>query len=713
VPVRVNYFSEYKLGKSLKSGLPWVFLFVISMITFDTYWWQVNSDMAHWYLTPAMNIFEGKGYTTLYGELITHRAPGFALMLATSYWLLGPSIWSAVWVVKIFCFLTPASIFLLGKRLVNPTVGFSAALLCLTSYGISVWAYESLNAVWPFFVFISVYCVLEGFSKDNSWFLLLGGMALGLGFLVKEIVIPFFFVPLLLLIAVRDFRSPSNFKRILYFYLSLIVCLLPWIVYVYGKTGGLSDLFGLAGLDVLNSLMPSSETSVKAVFYNESISLIDNFIRFYKGQDHSLSHWFSVAPLFIICWTFVGYRFFKRSKTSIVLSILFFLFLPVINYVGNLNWHPGEYLYVCYLSYLVVAYAVFLGSKRFFGSRHYLGFVIIVAAILGFQSVFSYKSDKGHLQFISERSYLFQTIKDWKFPERGIRRGFGSGFFDGASITGGRWLKENLPRGSNLLITSSSLDLNVEETVHPLYFYTEGRFNFSLLPPVFNAFPWLDFYNYLERNNEGDLGWLRRWGFHLQLFNTSGNVIAVFNDLLLAGDQRAYHYLFEEVLMDSMQLFNTSGNVIAVFNDLRLAGDQRAYHYLFEEVLMDSIRERKIDYIVVHPFHYYLSSYFDRHSGFVKMQESPTRFRTYDSHIEAYRGGTFVIYKVIDPHISENITSLLSPRVISHLKKLALNDQRRFEEEIAGLKRYLQIGDAEMLEVLELPSEGAKSRDEE
>ena len=56
MPTPVNHLADCKSFKLFKRGLPWVILFVISMITFDTYWWHVNSDMAHWYVTPALNI---------------------------------------------------------------------------------------------------------------------------------------------------------------------------------------------------------------------------------------------------------------------------------------------------------------------------------------------------------------------------------------------------------------------------------------------------------------------------------------------------------------------------------------------------------------------------------------------------------------------------------------------------------------------------------
>ena len=643
---KTGYYFRNK--RWVQGGVAAVFFFLLALTTFAVRSYAVNSDMAHWYVIPALNIFAGQGYTTLDGELVFHRAPGFAWMIALFYRLFGVSIWSALGVIQVFSFLTPVMLYLLGKKLANARVGFCAALLCLTSYGMNFWALRRLDPVWPFWVLLSVYAVLEAFDKDKARYLALGGVALGVGFLVKEIVLPFFIFPLLLIVLIGDYRSTTNIKRTVFFYVSLAMTVLPWVVYVYRHTGGLSDIFGIAGLDVLSSMIGFSSGSASfETFYNPSSSVIDNFIRFYTGQDGSLSHWFSLAPVFILSWIFILYRCFRNSKSSIVLGLLLVLFLPVINYLGNVGWHVGEYLYFPYLSCLAVSYAVFSLTKLSFRQRHNHVFIVIMVVLFSFQSTFSYKNDKGYIKFLGDRSLLtltrvVQSIKHQRLPKREILGGFGSDNFDGASTIGARWLTKRLPQGSNLLVTLSSVDPWIIEHLHPLYFYTGGNFKFFRLPQVYNQYD------------------------------------------LRHGD-----------------VTPTNTNIIAVFCDFRSADTaRRSYEYLFEETLMDYLRERNIDYVVVHPFHHLLSVYFDHHPGFKKIEESPTRFRTYDNNIQADRGGPFVIYQIVNQYISESIRPLLLPYTVQHLKKLSENDPQRFENDVHLLTEDLQIGYADILEAL-------------
>ena len=243
----------------------WAYLCLLGFITFYTYDIRITSDMG-WYMNSALNIFLGKGYADIDGSSVWTRGPIFPLMIATSYWLLGVSPWSAFWVVRIFCILNPLMVYLLGKKFYGKWIGISAALLVLTSYSINYWSYRHLDAVWPFFVLTGVLSLSIAFEKEKVLYFLGAGLLVASALLIKETAILISPLPALLLLLVPDYRTRRNLWGCLTYFSVILLLVTPWIYYVYEKTGTISvALLGVAGQ------VAFSEITVRRVQQSSSV----------------------------------------------------------------------------------------------------------------------------------------------------------------------------------------------------------------------------------------------------------------------------------------------------------------------------------------------------------------------------------------------------------------------------------------------------------
>jgi len=210
--INETWLQKIKTFKSLSdipffSRIPlWLYILVLGLITFSAHTIFVPSDLEV-YSCTALNIHLGKGYVDIDGSPVFFRAPLFPVMIAMSYRLFGISYESAFWVIKVFCILNPMIVYAIGQKFFGKKVGFGAALLVLTSYTISFFSFRHLDAIWPFFILLSTFFVYLGFEKNKSGFFALAGMSHALAYLVKEVAILFFPLPLLMFFFISDYRK--------------------------------------------------------------------------------------------------------------------------------------------------------------------------------------------------------------------------------------------------------------------------------------------------------------------------------------------------------------------------------------------------------------------------------------------------------------------------------------------------------------------------
>lgn len=326
----------------------WIYLLLLGFIAFYTYDIRIAADMT-WYMNSALNIYLGKGYTDMNGSLILNRGPIFPLMISASYWLFGTSPLSAFWVIRIFCILNSLIVYFLGEKLFGKWVGFSAALLILSSYSMNYWSYRHLDAVWPFFTLLSILTINSALEKKSYIYFILSAVFMGLAYLVKQAPILLFPLPFLLWALVRDYRNTKILKgSFLYiFFISIIIS--PWIYYVYFHTQNMKLALFSAGGETAASYVLNPDLFQVAKKYFLGI------LAYYHGGTQSLSTNFSIAPLFVCAWIVTIYKAVRGNRSNLLLVAVFFLLTPYISYVGIHDLRVGQLIFFLILSYLCVA----------------------------------------------------------------------------------------------------------------------------------------------------------------------------------------------------------------------------------------------------------------------------------------------------------------------------------------------------------------------
>ncbi len=445
-----------------------IILLLLGFFVFWTYNIVIISDMGS-YLCQALNIYLGEGYTQMDGEFVSRRTPFFPLMIMSAYRSMGVSLWAAFWVVRIFAIVNPVVVYFLGKRFYNKWVGLIAAMFMLTSFNINHWSYRQLDAVWPCFVLVSIWLSVIGYEKGGTGWLMLAGLFMGLSFLVKEVTILLFPIPVLAFLLIGEYRSTANLRKVVFYGLVLGATILPWLFYQYTKSG-FSNFLG-AGTQIVGIIMRPRFYSGEKTFsvMSEIVYRLKPFWFFYN---ESLSSHVVLTPLFVIAWIFTFFKAFKKNKYSIIICLCLFFYMPVIYFVGKYASRLGQVIIILMLSYLIVANFLWELSK-FISARltHHavrwckpLGRAIILlltSAVICFQVFFTHGDIKGSSEFF-KRSVLYQRFFKGN-DQFAIGHSYGQVYKEA-----GEWIKNNLPVGSRIMMSKRS-------EAKPLYFFSMGK----------------------------------------------------------------------------------------------------------------------------------------------------------------------------------------------------------------------------------------------
>ncbi len=376
----------------------------------------------------AVSIYAGNGYTDIDGSIL-YRPPVFALMIAISYWLFGVSHESSFWVIKAFCVANPIIVYAIGKVLFGKRVGFSAGLLVLTSYSINYWSLRHLDAIWPFFILFSTYCLYIAFEKNKAWYFVLSGISLALAYLVKEVALLFFPLPLLIFFLINDYRKKALFIKICLCYVIIFIVLLPWPVYqlLHDRPPGIGLILGYgAGADVISLISApgvSGQQNLGIILLKQLKSLCEGIYYYYHGSVCAVDNCFILAPLFLISWFFVLFASIRGHKQPRILLLHILLFIPMIYIQGIHDMRMGQTIVVYLLSYLALAYFIHsileLVARRALKLRKYIqgAFVIIIGCFVGIQIFAKFKDDFGY-KTILKKNQWYQTVFGIKDNEK-------------------------------------------------------------------------------------------------------------------------------------------------------------------------------------------------------------------------------------------------------------------------------------------------------
>lgn len=448
----------------------WAYILALAAITFSGYIIDVSSDMA-WYMDLGMNLYLGRGYTDIDTSMVTARPPLFPMMLALAFRIFGLSVSSAFRVVWLFAVLNPLMIYFLGKKLYgNRWIGFAAAMMMLTSYTLNFWSYRHLDAIWPFFALLGMFCIFVALEEKKTIWFIFAGLALGAAFLVKESAIVFFPLPFLAFIFIREYRQAKNLWGVILFYLISAGILAAAGIYLNN-----TDWLWLRHpLEYRISGVIGTEKGLSVFsLFKSYFAGLGSYI-FSKNHDYSLSAVFPLYPIFIIAWIDTIISAFKANKSGCIFTVFLLLFSPVLSRTGAMDLRVGQGIIFIAITYLITANFLLKFARyitvKWHESRQYLFYAAVVVIFIGIQFI---AGGKRELQYFA-RSFIGSRIARVSgIDVAGLLQteyGRRECFPELAS-----WITANLPAGGPIMIDGSYAGRAV-------YFYTRGAYPVFIVP---------------------------------------------------------------------------------------------------------------------------------------------------------------------------------------------------------------------------------------
>lgn len=632
-----------------KLWIPPVMILIIAFFFLPIQGTYTSSDSS-FYISTALNITQGKGYVDTDGSPLIVRGPVFPFLIAIAFKLLGTSVESAFWVVRLLYILSSLMLYFLGKKLFDQEVGIATALLFLTAYSInSISMSNPLPDNTQAFLVV-LFILLATLSLERKSYILyaLAGIIFTLGYLTKETTICFYPLPLLATIFIKDYRCQRNFFGFLVFSLFALFALSPWIIWAYKASGEL--VYALGGSFYAGTIRAaksfSSEETGKATFV--LFSLIKNY---FKGlanyYQFSLQPLFLLAPFYLLSWFFVPLRALKKEKSHIILALSFLLFSPVIVFISAKGTDPRHGMIVFYLSVLATAsFTSFLADssvnkalkikekgdeqkRALIQILKTMTMVFLTLIVISVQTGLWQKEGTTYWGYIKETSYVLYRLHREKQLRKGsetknaprLNNWEATGWHNKTTREIGEWLTQNIPKGSTIMCD--------EQLSRAIYFYANGSYPFFLIP-------------YVSSMRESP------WGKQ-ELIPKSKKVLFLWPYFL---------------------------------------GRNYPLRALIEENLLNEITKKSISYVILTGCHNFISLYFRNNPSFTLIKD--------------FENGTIKLYQINKIKPSPKFRTSIGHLTDDYLRKLQKEDPqelKRIEQEF--FKEKLGWGEEEIKKIME------------
>lgn len=292
------------------------------------------------YLARANSILETQSVKGLLSE-VSHR-PVLPFLLAASFKLFGKDLVVAAGLVRLFFMITVMAVYILGRELHGRLVGFLAALLTLSSYGINNIAfYLDTDIFLPSFVMLFSWMVFLMFRYDKLSFSIGAGLWLAVTVLVKEMAIVLVFMPFLCTAFSHRYQKRRHFMLSLYMVGTILIAVAVLIGFV-------KIVFG-AGHSALDAIIRKSAV-IFSFLTDKGMSggdwwklLLETIPRSIKQYYDLLTVVTPLAPVLVASAGFCLIRslFYHRMNDIVLISTLI-CFLPIALRVAHLQFRMGQ-----------------------------------------------------------------------------------------------------------------------------------------------------------------------------------------------------------------------------------------------------------------------------------------------------------------------------------------------------------------------------------
>ena len=476
------------------------------------------------YMTWALNILEGRGYTDIDGTMVTVRPPLYPLLLAALFHLAGASIFTAVWITKIFgiCFNLLIT-YAIGRRLYGRVTGLLAGILLNGTIGLATLYNEiKIDPIIIVFLNLSILFLITAYQEKKLPLAILAGFLLGITFLGKDTALLWLPLPLYLILVTPSFRTKQHIEMAYLIWLLFIFTLVPWWVWFYIQTGNIY----MAGqitkswgwmikwfLLALPFLVFGLWLLRQAIFRRLSfLGRLPGWFYFGVG----FISWAAISRLFLILlwWGWVqpldrfviaGIEFFQKTLVEHLEGFQFvpwaWLLIMILAISRKQEQQPDRALLflgmTCIPIWLFISDFPDTSVGRFDEIRQMLALVSVSYLALARTITFSIETILNLIFILGRRRFLFEAVLTTSLLI-GIA---GSGLKQNISFMQSRnddepyhlrdqtvrnrmtpavlnvtdWLEQNVPANSNILLISPLYH-------HSFYFLMLERFNFFQLP---------------------------------------------------------------------------------------------------------------------------------------------------------------------------------------------------------------------------------------
>lgn len=452
------------------------------------------------YLAAAKNIYNGQEMGML-GAV--SRGPGFPALLALSFAIFGFSVGTAAIVVKIFFAFGIVMAFVCGRLWYNRLVGVIAAALLLSSEEIHTLSrYIDTDIILPFFMFCFLFIYSKALKSDKFLLSILAAVILAATFLIKETSILLAALPIFPLIILKRDQWSLHAKRSFYFYLALVLAILPWALYLYFFSETSRSVLGVGSPALQTTVFRKAGFNSLTAFWSHlfTIGMPEALYAYYKTKLSIMS--IPIAPVLVLSLFFVAIRgVYKRRQEDILLCGAVICFLPIVLLSGVIDLRVGQTTIVYYLSYLATGTAIFgivtyAVSKSRFNELKALPIIafLIIGGILISLQVKEIDSDRVRILFksyflntklvavgrytIEQQEAAFWLKKNIKDIDVVVADGYtneGLNFFDAASYP-----IENIDFAERAVISASEgSEVDTLRSDPPIFFMTYTKFRRS------------------------------------------------------------------------------------------------------------------------------------------------------------------------------------------------------------------------------------------
>lgn len=487
------------------------------------------------YLAEAYNIAEGHGFTYPSGEPITHRAPLYPLLLAPAVKVAGSD--GAYVVAKLIVGANALLVLVLAWRIGGPGAGWCAGLAAAaSSYLSELGTTLYLDPMQCTFLLLALLALQAGVASGGWRLWAAAGLATGAGYLVKESVVQWAPLAMVMALALPDARNQRGAIGAAAFSVAFAVTVSPWWVWVYAQTG---ELFLIGAPSRALALAPAAviATAVAAFLLRRvhdgrlsaatasmlAATLVAGWSGFILYGLTRFSTWpypseyassvprylIEVAPqaqpyfLIVVAWIWAGWRSVRGDAGPRLLAIAAAMFAPFALFAANRFLQLRDALPIVYLSYVVLGLAFAWAWERL---RPHLDTGWAAPAVAAIATVAAFG-------FFAHEVAAFRDHNGDEQVRRGSAGSWDSPYTDAVA----RWMTEHIEPGASVL--TSRLYFS------SLHVATDGRYAIRQLPTVrvdidadrepmvdarSNLFRWGD--GELRRTQRGDT-WL-----HLQRF---------------------------------------------------------------------------------------------------------------------------------------------------------------------------------------------------